>query len=94
MQIEPPLAPAERTVVKSYGGWTNFTSSYGLKPWNDAHAAEGKSIAGGLAQQEPQGSQEPAKKLDDYFTQSWTHGRKGQALRLERCGIKKTHYLP
>lgn len=48
--IEPPLSPAEREIVKGYGGWTNFLFSYGLKPWNDEDAEEGLLILKGLAQ--------------------------------------------
>lgn len=33
--LQPPLAPAEREVVKSFGGWTQFCATYGLKPWDD-----------------------------------------------------------
>ncbi|KAJ3182987.1 hypothetical protein HDU87_007409 [Geranomyces variabilis] len=32
--LQPPLTPAERQVVKSYGGWTSFMQAYGLKPWD------------------------------------------------------------
>ncbi|ERS94916.1 uncharacterized protein SPSK_10305 [Sporothrix schenckii 1099-18] len=42
--LQPPLTPAERTIVKSYGGWTGFMQSYGLKPWDEADAQEGKQI--------------------------------------------------
>ncbi|KAE8151733.1 hypothetical protein BDV25DRAFT_152220 [Aspergillus avenaceus] len=47
--LQPPLTPAEREIVKSYGGWTNFLFSYGLKPWNDDDAEEGLMILKGLA---------------------------------------------
>ncbi|KAL4965350.1 uncharacterized protein BDV14DRAFT_200050 [Aspergillus stella-maris] len=49
--LQPPLTPAERTVVRSYGGWTNFLFSYGLKPWDQEDADEGLAILKGLAQQ-------------------------------------------
>ncbi|KAB8074216.1 hypothetical protein BDV29DRAFT_173959 [Aspergillus leporis] len=49
--LQPPLTPAERTIVKGYGGWTNFLISFGLKPWNDADAEEGKRILEGLARE-------------------------------------------
>ncbi|PHH69607.1 hypothetical protein CDD80_6617 [Ophiocordyceps camponoti-rufipedis] len=42
--LQPPLTPAERTIVKSYGGWTNFMHSMCLKPTNDDDAEEGKRI--------------------------------------------------
>jgi hypothetical protein len=30
--------------VKSYGGWTRFMQSFGLKSWDDDDASEGKQI--------------------------------------------------
>ncbi|KAJ5885276.1 hypothetical protein N7495_009786 [Penicillium taxi] len=42
--LQPPLSPAERVIVKSYGGWTRFMQSFGLKPWEEDDAAEGKQI--------------------------------------------------
>ncbi|RJE24701.1 hypothetical protein PHISCL_02966 [Aspergillus sclerotialis] len=42
--LQPPLTPAEREIVKSYGGWTQFLFSFGLKPWNDEDADEGMQI--------------------------------------------------
>jgi hypothetical protein len=47
---EPPLSPGARAVVRSYGGWTNFMLSMGLKPWKDDDAEEGKAIAEAFAQ--------------------------------------------
>lgn len=41
-------AEAKRT-LKSYGGWTAFMQSYGLKAWKDDDAKEGKSILEALA---------------------------------------------
>lgn len=41
-EIEPPLTPAEREIVKSYGGWAQFMASFGLKPWEQDGADEGK----------------------------------------------------
>ncbi|KAJ5593687.1 hypothetical protein N7537_010591 [Penicillium hordei] len=41
---EPPLSPAERAIVKSYGGWTSFMQCFGLKPWESDDAEEGKKI--------------------------------------------------
>ena len=42
--LEPPLSEAERAIVKSYGGWTQYTQSFGLKPWEQGDADEGKQI--------------------------------------------------
>lgn len=55
---EPPLTPAERKVVKSYGGWTNFMNSFALKPWDDDDAAEGKAIVEAFASNDEQEDQE------------------------------------
>ncbi|KAL4949430.1 hypothetical protein BDW69DRAFT_174476 [Aspergillus filifer] len=49
--LQPPLTPAEREIVRSYGGWTNFLVSYGLKPWDEADASEGLAILRGIARQ-------------------------------------------
>lgn len=38
------MTPAERKVLKSYGDWTNFCASFGLKPWDDGDAAEAMAI--------------------------------------------------
>ncbi|KAJ6035974.1 hypothetical protein N7540_000253 [Penicillium herquei] len=40
----PPLTPAEKAIVKTYGTWADFMFSYGLKPWNDDDVEEGKRI--------------------------------------------------
>ncbi|PLB43310.1 hypothetical protein P170DRAFT_481257 [Aspergillus steynii IBT 23096] len=48
--LQPPLTPAERAIVKSYGGWTMFLLSYGLKPWNEDENEEGKRIVEALAE--------------------------------------------
>ncbi|OAA59288.1 hypothetical protein ISF_06223 [Cordyceps fumosorosea ARSEF 2679] len=53
--LQPPLTPAERAICKSYGGWTAFLQAFGLKPWNDEDAAEGKAILAGLAAQDEAG---------------------------------------
>ena len=42
--IEPPLTPAERKIVNSYGGWTQFMHSFGLKPWELDDNDSGKRI--------------------------------------------------
>ncbi|KAL4803945.1 hypothetical protein BDV18DRAFT_162355 [Aspergillus unguis] len=48
--LQPPLSPAERAIVKSYGGWTGFMQSYGLKPWEQDDADEGLRILKALAE--------------------------------------------
>jgi hypothetical protein len=40
----PPCTPAERAIVKSYGGWTQFMHSFGLKPWDMDDMEEAKRI--------------------------------------------------
>ncbi|KJZ75913.1 hypothetical protein HIM_04737 [Hirsutella minnesotensis 3608] len=47
--LQPPLSEAERKICKSYGGWTSFMQSMGLKPWDDDDAAEGKAIIAAFA---------------------------------------------
>ncbi|KAJ5296192.1 hypothetical protein PENANT_c021G07820 [Penicillium antarcticum] len=42
--LQPPLTPAERAIVKSYGGWTQFMTCFGLKPWETEDEEEGKRI--------------------------------------------------
>ncbi|KAF8876823.1 hypothetical protein BD779DRAFT_1559227 [Infundibulicybe gibba] len=37
---------------ESFGGWTNFMHSYGLKPWNDDDVEEGKQIVEGFKRQD------------------------------------------
>ncbi|EAW21028.1 uncharacterized protein NFIA_061890 [Aspergillus fischeri NRRL 181] len=46
---KPPLSPAERAIVKSYGGWTQFMISFGLKPYELDDIYEAKSIVASLA---------------------------------------------
>ncbi|KAE8357403.1 hypothetical protein BDV27DRAFT_139385, partial [Aspergillus caelatus] len=48
--LQPPLTPAERSIVKSYGGWTSFLFSFGLKPYNDEDAEEGLMILKALTE--------------------------------------------
>ncbi|KAJ5511353.1 hypothetical protein N7453_003456 [Penicillium expansum] len=50
--LQPPLTPAERAIVKSYGGWTYFLQSFGLKPWETEDAEEGKRILEAFVQDE------------------------------------------
>ncbi|KAL1870655.1 hypothetical protein Plec18167_007419 [Paecilomyces lecythidis] len=59
LQAEPPLKPEERAIVKSYGGWIHFLASFGLKPWVDEDAVQGKAILEGLVAQE-RGEEEEA----------------------------------
>ncbi|KAJ5928211.1 hypothetical protein N7466_007167 [Penicillium verhagenii] len=47
--LQPPLTEAERTVVKSYGGWTQFMLAFGLKPTDPVDAEEAKALLKGLA---------------------------------------------
>ena len=57
MLPEPPLTPAERDIVKSYGGWTNFCISFGLKPWEVDDADEGKRILEGFVEDDKEAKQ-------------------------------------
>ncbi|BGP18118.1 hypothetical protein JCM10213v2_006169 [Rhodosporidiobolus nylandii] len=56
--LAPPLTPAERDIVKSYGSWTNFCASFGIKPWDADAAAEGKAILRAFVQGDEQGGKE------------------------------------
>ncbi|KAM3461624.1 hypothetical protein BB8028_0007g02950 [Beauveria bassiana] len=47
--LQPPLTLTERAICKSYGGWTNFMASMGLKPWDQEDADEGKAIIAAFA---------------------------------------------
>lgn len=40
----PPFSTTEQEIVESYGGWTHFCASFGLKPWNDDDAEEALQI--------------------------------------------------
>ncbi|KAM0750232.1 hypothetical protein T439DRAFT_326182 [Meredithblackwellia eburnea MCA 4105] len=42
--LAPPMTPKEREIVKSYGGWTNFMHSFGLKPFELDDVKEATSI--------------------------------------------------
>ncbi|KAJ5661869.1 uncharacterized protein N7477_009485 [Penicillium maclennaniae] len=48
--LAPPCTPAERAIVKSYGGWTHFMQSFGLKPWKEDDVEEGKRILAAFTQ--------------------------------------------
>ncbi|KAF8876851.1 hypothetical protein BD779DRAFT_1559386 [Infundibulicybe gibba] len=37
---------------ESFGGWTNFMHSYGLKPWNESDVEQGKQIVEDFKRQE------------------------------------------
>lgn len=43
------MTPAQRAVVKSYGGWTAFCQAYGLKPTNDDDKEEAFEIVKRMA---------------------------------------------
>jgi hypothetical protein len=43
------MLPAEREVVKSYGGWTAFMMVFGLKPWEQDDADEALQIVRQMA---------------------------------------------
>lgn len=60
--LEPPLTPTERAIIKSYGGWTNFMQSMGLKPWDEEDADEGKAIVAAFAADKEEEDKEKAKK--------------------------------
>ncbi|KAL6853094.1 hypothetical protein ACO1O0_007647 [Amphichorda felina] len=47
--LQPPLTPAERAIVKSYGGWTNFMICFGLKPYELDDIDEAKQIVATFA---------------------------------------------
>ncbi|CAK7224830.1 hypothetical protein SCUCBS95973_005653 [Sporothrix curviconia] len=47
--LAPPLTPEERQIVKSYGGWTQFMISYGLKPYELEDIDEAKQIVSAMA---------------------------------------------
>ncbi|BGP01347.1 hypothetical protein NBRC10513v2_002301 [Rhodotorula toruloides] len=50
---QPPLTDKERKILKSgWGDWTNFCTSYGLKPWDQDDAAEAKAILEAMARQD------------------------------------------
>ncbi|CAK7229694.1 hypothetical protein SEUCBS140593_007333, partial [Sporothrix eucalyptigena] len=48
----PPLTPAEREIVKSFGGWTAFMQCYGLKPYDDDDIQEAKAIVEEMVRQD------------------------------------------
>ncbi|KAJ5764635.1 hypothetical protein N7533_003316 [Penicillium manginii] len=50
--LQPPLTPEERAIVKSYGSWTNFMQSFGLKPWDFDDVDEGMAILRAFTQPE------------------------------------------
>ncbi|KAJ5266978.1 hypothetical protein N7478_009786 [Penicillium angulare] len=54
--LQPPLTPAERAIVKSYGGWTQFMQSYGLKAHDSDDIDEAKSIVSALASNDDNGN--------------------------------------
>jgi hypothetical protein len=38
------MTPAERKVLRSYGDWTNFCHSFGLKPYDLSAQEEGMAM--------------------------------------------------
>jgi hypothetical protein len=46
-----PSPPAEREVVKSYGGWTEFMKLYGPKAHDQDEIQEAKKIVQRMAQE-------------------------------------------
>jgi len=48
----PPLSPAERQIVKSFGGWTAFMQIYGLKAQDSGDIQEAKSIVQTMARED------------------------------------------
>jgi len=52
--LAPPLTPAERAIIKSYGGWTNFMQSYGLKAHDQGDIGEAKRIVATMAANDEQ----------------------------------------
>ncbi|PFH57425.1 hypothetical protein XA68_15103 [Ophiocordyceps unilateralis] len=47
--LQPILSEEESAIVKSYGGWTSFMMSMGLKAWKAEDEAEGMQILRALA---------------------------------------------
>lgn len=45
----PSLTPAERAIVKSFGSWSDFMISYGLKPHDTDDIEEAHSIVKSMA---------------------------------------------
>ncbi|GAA5866938.1 hypothetical protein JCM8547_003923 [Rhodosporidiobolus lusitaniae] len=50
MLIPPSLTPAQRAIVKSYGYWTSFCHSFGIRPTDPTAREEGKAILKELVQ--------------------------------------------
>ncbi|KAI5297069.1 hypothetical protein KEM55_005182, partial [Ascosphaera atra] len=48
--LQPPLTIEERAIVKSYGDWTSFMHSYGLKPQNLDESNQALRILRGLVE--------------------------------------------
>ncbi|GAA5909093.1 hypothetical protein JCM6882_001186 [Rhodosporidiobolus microsporus] len=60
--LQPPLSPAERKVLKSYGDWTSFCQSFGIKPWDPDAAEEGLAILRSFAADDEDGKGAKGKK--------------------------------
>lgn len=52
----------EKDIVKSFGGWTHFCNSYGLKPQNPDENDEAISILRGLAAADEQRAREEQRQ--------------------------------
>ncbi|KAJ5669732.1 hypothetical protein N7462_010802 [Penicillium macrosclerotiorum] len=63
--LQPPLTPAERTIVKSYGGWTSYMHSFGLKPWDMDDIDEGKRIVEAFVQDDNDAKGKDAEVVED-----------------------------
>lgn len=59
---EPPLTPAEKKVVKSFGDWTEFMRTYGLKPTDAGDAKQAYAIVKMMAQADEHEAAEAAKQ--------------------------------
>ncbi|ODO01810.1 hypothetical protein L198_02536 [Cryptococcus wingfieldii CBS 7118] len=52
--LQPILNSGEKAAVKESGGWTQFTQSYGMNPWDAGTSQEGKAIASAMASYDAQ----------------------------------------
>jgi hypothetical protein len=60
------MSDEEKAVVKASGDWTNFSQSYGLKPWGDAENREAHDIVRALAEGEGAGPREADEVVTPY----------------------------
>lgn len=68
---EPPLTEAERAIVKSYGGWTQFMICFGLKPWEFDDVDEGKQILAAFVADDEDEVDEDKDKDEANKKQKW-----------------------